>query len=336
MPQKTKRATRVSKKTHKKHIRKLHTMRVSWFSGLLVGLLVINGTAAIQAASAHHDPGRAREVLAYATNVSREGLLAATNAARAANGKAALNLNSKLNNSAQAKGNDMINNDYWAHVSPTGTQPWYWFHQAGYSFTKAGENLAYGFDNSQQINDAWMNSSGHRANVLGDYKDVGFGIASGSNYQGGEYTVVVAHYGKPYVAAVPKTTTPKTTTPKTAPAPTPTPTPAPAPVPTTVPTTAPETKPEPTTPAAKVAVSPAPKKVSNLEAILGGQATWAVYSSLGLIGVTTVGFAGTHWRLVRHGWKESKHFILVHPAIDTAVIAAIIALVLTSASGFIK
>jgi uncharacterized protein YkwD len=336
MPQKTKKIVRVSKKAHKKHTRTLHTMRVSWFGGLLVGLVLINGTAAIQAASAHNDPGRDRAVLAYATNVSRPGLLDATNAARAANGKGPLALNSTLNNSAQAKGNDMISKDYWAHVSPNGTQPWYFFKAAGYVFTKAGENLAYGFDDSQQISDAWMNSSGHRANVLGDYKDVGFGIASGSNYQGGEYTVVVAHYGKPYIPPAPKTTTPPKTTPKATPAPTPAPAPAPTTPPTTIPSTPVETTPEPTTPTNKVAVAVQPKKVSNLEAVLGGQATWAVYSSLGLIGITTVGFAGTHWRLVKHGWKESKHFILVHPAIDTAVIAAIITLVLTSASGFIK
>ncbi len=326
MPQKQK--SRHKKAISHHHLRHLHILRVSWFGILAFGLLTIQFVYNAQLAEA-----RRPQVLAYATNVSQYGMLSATNSARAANGLAGLALNAKLNNSAQGKANDMIANDYWAHVSPTGVSPWYWFKQAGYKYIKAGENLAYGFDNSQQINDAWMGSSGHRANVLGDYKDVGFGIASGANYQGGQYTVVVAHYGKPYSTYVaPKTITPKATVkaaPKPAPAPVPAPTPVPAPV---VPKTEIPKTPEPTPPESAPEEA---KKITNYDALLGGQASWAVYASLGLVGVTSVGFAGTHWRLVRHGWRDSKHFILVHPAMDTAVIAAVIAMFLTATSGFI-
>lgn len=316
--------------SHHRHIKHLHFLRLSWFGVLAFGLLSIQFIYNFQTAQA-----KQAEVLAYATNVSQYGLLSATNKARAANGLAGLALNSKLNNSAQSKAQDMINNNYWAHVSPSGVTPWYWFKAAGYRYIKAGENLAYGFDNSQQINDAWMNSSGHRANILGDYKDVGFGIANGSNYQGGQYTVVAAHYGKPYVAYVPpKTTTPKAT-PKPAPAPAPKPAPAPTPAPTPVKTT-PKT-PTPATPAPTPPESAPeqPKKVTNLDTLLNGQASWAVYASMGLVGATTIGFASTHWRLIRHGWRDSKHFILVHPALDTAILSAGIALFLTSATGFI-
>jgi cell division septation protein DedD len=325
MPQKPKQRRKTA---HHNHLKHLHLQRVSWFGILSVGLLVIQLIYNAQLTAA-----KAPEVLAYATSVSQYGLLSATNKARAAHGLGSLALNSKLNNSAQGKANDMIAKNYWAHNSPSGTTPWYWFKWAGYKYIKAGENLAYGFDNSQQINDAWMNSSGHRANVLGDYKDVGFGIANGSNYQGGQYTVVVAHYGKPYVVYVaPKTTTPKTTTPKTV-TPAPAPKPAPAPAPVTTPKPAEPATPEPTPPES---APEAPKKISNFDALLGGQATWAVYTSLGLVGMTTIGFASTHWRLIRHGWRDSKQFILLHPALDTAVIAAIASIVLTSASGFIR
>ena len=330
MPLKTK--TRRKKTVPKYHLRHLHMARIGLFSFLAFGLLGIQFIYNAQLAEA-----RRPQVLAYATNVSVYGLYSATNSARGANGLAALALNSKLNNSAQSKANDMIAHDYWAHVSPTGVTPWYWFKQAGYNYIKAGENLAYGFDNSQQINDAWMGSSGHRANILGDYKDVGFGIANGSNYQGGQYTVVVAHYGKPYVAYVapaPVKTTPKTTT-KAAPKPAPAPAPTPAPKPTPKVAVTPKTT---TNPAAKTPVEFAPdkpKEVTNFDFLLGGKASWAVYASLGLIGATSVGFAGTHWRLVRRGWRDSKHFILVHPALDSAFIIAGVFMFLTTASGYI-
>ena len=318
-------------KRHRIHLGHLHAWRVLLFAGLGVSLLVIQFASDTQRIESHRESEQ--HVLAYATNVSRSGLLSATNKARAANGKGALRLNSKLNSSAQSKGNDMIAKNYWAHNSPSGTTPWDFFAAAGYRFTRAGENLAYGFDGSKQINDAWMNSSGHRANVLGDYKDVGFGIANGSHYQGGQYTVVVAHYGKPvvsYVAPPPTKSTTKTTTTKTPAKTTIKKTTKPKPAPAKP---KPTTKPTPATPV--VSAPETTKKVSNLEALLGGQASWAVYASLGLMGVTTLGFGLTHWRLVRHGWQDSKHFILVHPALDLAVITVITIMVLGSASGFI-
>lgn len=175
-------------------------------------------------------------VLAYATNMSREGLLASTNVERQANGLPALRLNSLLNNAAVAKANDMVSKDYWAHTAPDGTEPWDFILGAGYSYQTAGENLAYGALTSQQTVDAWMNSPGHRANILKtSYTEVGFGFVNGANYQNsGNQTVVVAMYASPYGSS----------SQPTQPAPAPAPTPAPAP----------EPQPQPTQPAS----SPAP------------------------------------------------------------------------------
>jgi uncharacterized protein YkwD len=327
MAQKSKRP--LHKVVKHEHMRKkLHALRLFCFGVLAVGLLVIQFTAHIQ-----QQPAAKKQVLAYATAVSINTLYASTNQARAANGLGALSLNAQLNSGAQAKANDMIAKDYWSHVSPDGTQPWAFFTAAGYSYQRAGENLAYGFDTSQQIIDAWMNSSGHRANLLGAYSNVGFGIASGPNYQGGENTVVVSFYGQPLAAPAPApapaTTAPKQTTSATpriqaTPAPTPAPAPTPEPV---------ATQPTPHT---IVATVEQPKKITNLESLLGGNANWAVYASLGLVGMTTVGFAGTHWQLVRREWKYSRHFILVHPALDTAVISGVVALILTATAGHIN
>jgi hypothetical protein len=71
---------------------------------------------------------------------------------------------------------------------------------ADYSYQKAGENLAYGFNSSSETIVGWMNSPSHRQNMLDtDYSEVGFGFANAKNYnKAGPETVVVAMYGKPY------------------------------------------------------------------------------------------------------------------------------------------
>lgn len=142
-------------------------------------------------------------VLAYATNTSAGGLLQATNTQRVAAGEPSLTANAQLTSAAQAKANDMAARDYWSHSTPDGHEPWWFVTNAGYQYQSTGENLAYGFDNSQATINGWMNSSGHRANILNaDYQDVGFGIVNVEHYQGTEpQTIVVALYGKPLNAA---------------------------------------------------------------------------------------------------------------------------------------
>lgn len=181
---------------------------------------------------AQHSPVPIR-VLAYATNLSRSALLNATNQDRSANGQASLTMSSQLNNAAQAKANDMVSKNYWAHTAPDGRQPWDFIAAAGYSYRTAGENLAYGALTSEQTERAWMNSSGHRANILrADFTQVGFGWMNSSNFVGnGEQTVVVAMYASPYSTPAPK--------PKPEPKPEPKPTPKPAPKPKPAPTPAP-------------------------------------------------------------------------------------------------
>jgi uncharacterized protein YkwD len=346
MPQKTKASTRTAKKAPAKRspVRHLHMLRLYSFSALAVALVAIQIVSGIQyeAENAH----QRREVLAYATDVNIGDLLAATNQARATNGLGALTLNAKLNSGAQAKAQDMIAKNYWAHNAPDGTQPWKFFTAYGYQYQKAGENLAYGFDGSNQAVNGWMNSAGHRANILGAYKDIGFGIASGAGYQGGENTVIVAFYAVPYMpppapapaAAVPKPTPTVATKPATttvpAPAPTPAPTPAPAPVP--VVQEAPKEEPKKQEAEQQIATTQPAKRITTLESMLTGNATWAMYASIGAMSVSTLGFAGTHLQLIRRGWRISRHFILVHPALDAAVLVALFATLLSSTTGFIK
>lgn len=100
-------------------------------------------------------PGANSPVLAYATSIGNTGLLSATNQRRAAAGVGALSINSKLNQAAQAKANDMASRNYWAHNTPEGNPPWTFITNAGYSYDKAGENLACGFDESNDVITGW-------------------------------------------------------------------------------------------------------------------------------------------------------------------------------------
>ena len=147
------------------------------------------------------------QVLGYGTNINAGDLLSATNQRRANAGAGALVTNSQLNQAAQAKANDMSTRNYWSHNTPDGTPPWAFIASAGYSYSRAGENLACGFNDSSAVVTGWYNSPTHRENMLAtEYKDVGFGIINAPNYNCGDFptsqqTIVVAMYGTPLNSA---------------------------------------------------------------------------------------------------------------------------------------
>ena len=110
---------------------------------------------------------------------------------------AILNTSTLLEQAAQLKANDMATRGYFAHVSPDGKDPWYWFGQAGYEFAYAGENLAVNFSESVDVNNAWINSPGHKANILNDkFTEIGIATAKGV-YKGKETIFVVQMFGRP-------------------------------------------------------------------------------------------------------------------------------------------
>lgn len=99
--------------------------------------------------------------------------------------------------SAQMKAEHMAKNGYFAHDSPTGESPWYWFGQSGYKFLYAGENLAVHFVDSEDVHRAWMASVTHRANILNpNFTEIGIGIAQGA-FQGRSAIFIVQHFGRP-------------------------------------------------------------------------------------------------------------------------------------------
>jgi len=108
-----------------------------------------------------------------------------------------------LDEAAQLKAEDMALHEYFAHNSPTGVTPWHWFDVAGYAFVYAGENLAVHFTDSENVVEAWMNSTGHRANILNsNYSEIGVGTAKGE-YEGYSTIFVVQLFGTPAAQNVP-------------------------------------------------------------------------------------------------------------------------------------
>jgi hypothetical protein len=136
-------------------------------------------------------------VLGYATNISSRDLLMFTNQRRDDINLSKLKYNEKLSKAAAAKAENMFKENYWAHISPSGTEPWYFIKQEGYEYLYAGENLAVDFSNSDEVVDAWYNSPTHKENLLSPhYTDVGFAIVNGE-LKGRKTTLIVQMFGSP-------------------------------------------------------------------------------------------------------------------------------------------
>ncbi len=132
-------------------------------------------------------------------------LVELANADRAQNQKPALTANPLLQKAAQMKADDMAAKGYFAHQSPEGRTPWWWLDQVRYDYEYVGENLAINFSDSNEIDAAWMNSSGHRENILNaNFNEVGIATAQG-NYEGRQTTFVVQFFGKTFASSAGKT-----------------------------------------------------------------------------------------------------------------------------------
>lgn len=134
-------------------------------------------------------------VLGFAAQISPDKVIELTNAERLNAGVSIVKTNSDLNQAALAKAADMFENNYWAHISPTGTEPWYFITQTGYKYKHAGENLARDFSNPTDVVKAWMASPTHRQNLLDErYQEIGVAVLDGT-INGVETTLVVQMFG---------------------------------------------------------------------------------------------------------------------------------------------
>ena len=104
------------------------------------------------------------------------------NKQRTQNGLSPLKENSELQRVARIKAQDMVNNNYFSHTSPTYGSPFDMMKSFKISYNTAGENIAGNSSNSSAVT-AWMNSPGHRANILnGSFNQTGIGVVKGSKY----------------------------------------------------------------------------------------------------------------------------------------------------------
>lgn len=122
------------------------------------------------------NPGPLQEVL------NRESIIDLTNKARGLNGLPALSENQLLNAIAETRARDMFEKQYFAHVSPSGDQASDVAQRIGYQYKIIAENIASGrFLTNQKVIDGWMQSPGHRKNLLSsEVKELGAAIIKGS------------------------------------------------------------------------------------------------------------------------------------------------------------
>lgn len=134
---------------------------------------------------------------AYSSAITSDTIVELTNRSRLLYGLPALSENQVLARAAQAKADDMLAKGYFSHNTPDGKTPWDFVKAAGYRYLSAGENLAVNFTEAEKVDAAWMNSPGHRANIVNKtFEEIGIGIASGT-YQGRLTTFVVQMFGTP-------------------------------------------------------------------------------------------------------------------------------------------
>jgi len=131
----------------------------------------------------------------FFADLTKTNLIELANTTREYFGFQPLKENPVLNEAAYLKAKDMIEKGYFSHYSPEGITPWYWLEKSGYNYQSAGENLAIGFLDSEQVHQAWMDSLLHKKNILNpNYQEIGIAVLR-DNFQGNETTLVVQFFG---------------------------------------------------------------------------------------------------------------------------------------------
>ena len=123
-------------------------------------------------------PQISNTVLSYENEVIR-----LVNEIRGSYGLKPLTAKWELSRIARYKSEDMSDNKYFSHTSPTYGTPFQMIKAFGLSYRSAGENIAYGYGTPAAVVNGWMNSSGHRANILNaSYTQIGVGYCASGNY----------------------------------------------------------------------------------------------------------------------------------------------------------
>lgn len=130
-------------------------------------------------------PGQTIHIPTQDATVQRyeQEVIRLVNEIRAENGLPALTYNWELSRVARYKSQDMKDNRYFSHTSPVYGSPFEMMRSFGISYRSAGENIARGYATPQAVVNGWMNSSGHRANILNaSFTQIGVGYVAAGNY----------------------------------------------------------------------------------------------------------------------------------------------------------
>jgi uncharacterized YkwD family protein/spore coat assembly protein SafA len=127
-------------------------------------------------------PGQKITIPSVPTSTQENEVAKLVNAERARAGLPALKVNWQLSRVARYKSADMANKGYFSHQSPTYGTPFQMMENLGLRFSSAGENIAYGQRTPAEVMRDWMNSPGHRNNILSrSYTEIGVGLAKNKN-----------------------------------------------------------------------------------------------------------------------------------------------------------
>ena len=130
-------------------------------------------------------PGQVINIPTQDTSVTsyEQEVIRLVNEIRKENGLKALTYDWELGRVARYKSQDMKDNKYFAHNSPVYGTPFQMIKNFGISYRSAGEYIAKGYATPQAVVNGWMNSSGHRTNILNaSYTHIGVGYVAGGNY----------------------------------------------------------------------------------------------------------------------------------------------------------
>lgn len=143
-------------------------------------------------------PAAALDTRLGRTEITRASVLEAMNAIRAGHGLPPLHDDRRLDAAAEDRMRDMENAGYWSHVSPDGRTPFALLPIHGYLYSIVGENLASGFETTEILLASWMESPGHRDNILSPlFQDCGMAIIDGSTVGRASGRSVVVLFGRP-------------------------------------------------------------------------------------------------------------------------------------------
>jgi uncharacterized protein YkwD len=147
---------------------------------------------------------------ASAVEITTKSVVDEMNVRRAKAGLAPLREDSRLSQAADDRMRDMEEQGYWNHSDPQGRSPFQWLRPRGYDFSYAGENLASGFETAEIMVDGWMESKGHRENILSPfYSECGVSIIDGATTGRATGRSVVVLFARPRAITEPPSPDPR-------------------------------------------------------------------------------------------------------------------------------